>query len=146
MSVPTSKSKVCFFFQDVQIALRDRTRLKRFIGSIVSKEGKKLGSLNIIFCTDAALLAVNRQFLQHDYFTDIITFDLSGGSHIEAEIYISTDRVKDNARSLNVSVKSELHRVIFHGVLHLCGFGDKTKAAKTKMTAMENHYLNQYFR
>ncbi|MCX6319116.1 MAG: rRNA maturation RNase YbeY [Bacteroidetes bacterium] len=136
-----SPSKVCFFFQGVQISLRERTLLKRFIESIFKKEGKRLESLNYIFCSDNALLDINRQYLSHDYYTDIITFDLSASDQIQGEIYLSTDRVRDNAKSLCVTVQEELHRVIFHGVLHLCGYGDKKPAEERKMRERENHYL-----
>lgn len=139
-----SQSKVCFFFQEVSISLTKRQSLKKFINFLFKKEGKKLASINYIFCTDAALLEINRQFLAHDFYTDIITFDLSEGDGVKAEIYISTDRVKDNARQLGVSFRSEIHRVIFHGVLHLCGYQDKTTAQKETMREKENSYLNLY--
>ena len=139
-----SESKVCFFFQEMKTSLANRTRLKKYIGYIFEKEGKKLRSLNCIFCSDKDLLDINRKYLDHDFFTDIITFDLSGISAVQAEIYISIDRVRENARKLGVSFKSELHRVIFHGVLHLCGFNDKTKAEKEKIRAKEDHYLKKY--
>lgn len=140
-----SKSKVCFFFEHRDFSLVNRTRLKAFIESIFIKEKKKLGSLNYIFCSDKRLLKINQQFLHHDYYTDIITFDLSQSSFIQAEIYISTERVRDNAKKLNISFKSELHRVIFHGSLHLCGYGDKTRLKMKEMRKKENYYLSSYF-
>jgi probable rRNA maturation factor len=139
-----SQSKVCFFYQGVKVTLQHRTRLKNYILSIFKKEGKKLLSINYIFCTDKALLEINRQFLSHDFYTDIITFDLSDANEVQAEIYISVDRVKDNAKKLGVSFKSEMHRVIFHGVLHLCGYMDKSKQDKEQMRRMENFYLSKY--
>jgi probable rRNA maturation factor len=139
-----SQSKVCFFYQGVKVTLQHRTRLKNYILSIFKKEGKKLLSINYIFCTDKALLEINRQFLSHDFYTDIITFDLSDANEVQAEIYISVDRVKDNAKKLGVSFKSEMHRVIFHGVLHLCGYKDKSKQDKEQMRRMENFYLSKY--
>lgn len=142
MSSP-SQSKVCFFFDKVNPWLPDRSSLKRFIESIFKREGYKLGSLNYIFCTDKHLRQINRDYLQHDYYTDIITFGLTQDP-IEGEIYISIDRVRDNARQLGVSFKSELHRVIFHGALHLCGFRDKTKAESALMRSKEDHYLGLY--
>ncbi len=90
------------------------------------------------------MLAINRQFLSHDFYTDIITFDLSDSNAIQAEIYISVDRVKDNAAQLGVSFKSELHRVIFHGVLHLCGYKDKKRKEIEKMRSTEGFYMNKY--
>lgn len=141
-----SKSKVCFFFEYKKFSLKDRTRLKTFIDSLFRKEGKKLFTLNYVFCSDKRLLEINRQFLHHDYFTDIISFNLSGGNGIEGEIYISIDRVRDNAKKMNISFKLELHRVIFHGALHLCGYKDKSKAEKGKMRDNEDFYLRKYLK
>lgn len=139
-----SQSKVCFFYQGVKFTLQYRTRLKNYIQSIFKKETKKLLSMNYIFCTDKALLEINRQFLNHDFYTDIITFDLSDSNEVQAEIYISVDRVRDNAARLGVSFKSEMHRVIFHGALHLCGYKDKNKNEKLEMRKMEDIYLSKY--
>lgn len=141
-----SLPKVCFFFEKKEFSLKNRTKLKLFIESIFKKEKTGLKSLNYIFCSDRRILEINRQFLQHDYYTDIITFELSESGPVEAEIYISIDRVRDNAKKLSLSIKSELHRVIFHGVLHLCGYGDKGVEQEKKMRKMENLYINQYFR
>jgi probable rRNA maturation factor len=138
------ESKVYFFYQNVKISLTDRVSLKKYIQSIFKKEGKKLEGLNIIFCTNKALLEINRKYLNHDFYTDIITFDLSETKAVRAEIYISIDQVRENAIELGVSMKSELHRVVFHGVLHLCGYNDKTKAEKEEIRAKENDYLNKY--
>lgn len=110
------------------------------------KEGKRVESVNYIFVSDNALLEINKQFLKLDFYTDIITFDLSESAEITAEIYISVDRVRDNATLLGVSFKSELHRVIFHGALHLCGYGDKTKAQKAEMREKEDFYLQSYLK
>jgi rRNA maturation RNase YbeY len=142
----SSKLKVRFFFQDVKIKLPNRIRLKKIIDSIFKKEGKRLESINYIFCSDNALVKINRQFLKHDFYTDIITFDFSEKTSVRAEIYISTDRVKDNARQLGVSINTELHRVIFHGVLHLCGYKDKKKVEKTKIRNKEDFYIKKYLK
>lgn len=139
-----SQSKVCFFFQGVKISLVNRARLKEFIGTIFKREGKQLESLNYIFCSDKALLEINQQFLAHDFYTDIITFDLSETKSTRAEIYISTDRVRDNARQLGLPISDELHRVIFHGVLHLCGYRDKKPSEVKKMREKENYYLDRW--
>lgn len=117
-----------------------------FLEKIFRKERVRLKSLNYIFCSDKRLLTINRQFLKHDYLTDIITFQLSETGPVEAEIYISIDRVRENAKILSVTLKSELHRVIFHGVLHLCGYGDKENEQEKIMRKMEDLYINQYFR
>jgi rRNA maturation RNase YbeY len=141
----TSKSKIYFFFQ-TPVSLQQRTRLKKYVEGLFRKEKKKLQSLNYVFCTDEELLEINRQYLNHDYYTDIITFELSPkDSPIDGEIYISMDRVKDNARSLGQSFYMELHRVIFHGALHLCGYRDKRKSEIKKMREMEAKYLKEYF-
>ncbi len=139
-----SKSKVCFFFQDVKFSLSNRSELKGFIQQIFRNEGKKTGSLNIVFCTDKALLKINSKFLGHDFYTDIITFDLSDNTLFQAEMYLSIDRIRDNARKIGVSFKSEIHRVIFHGVLHLCGYKDKTRLEKIKIRKREDLYLKKY--
>jgi len=141
-----SKSKVYFFFDNKKLSLQNRGNLKIFIEDIFKKEKKQLSSLNYIFCSDKKLLEINQSFLNHDFFTDIITFDLSEDENICAEIYISVDRVKENSKALKASFTSELHRVLFHGVLHLCGYKDKTKAEKQKMREKEEYYINQYFK
>jgi probable rRNA maturation factor len=140
-----SQSKVCFFFDGVRVSLSNRTALKKFIESLFRKERKKLSSLNYIFCSDERLLQINRDYLKHDYYTDIITFDLSPGNQTEGEIYISIDRVRENAWSEGTSFKEELARVIFHGALHLCGYGDKTPAQVNVMRSKENGYMQAYF-
>jgi probable rRNA maturation factor len=142
----SSKSKIYFFFQ-APVTLRDRTRLKRFIESIFQKEKRRLSSLNYIFCTDEQLLEINRQYLKHDSYTDIITFELSLPQQpIDGEIYISVDRVRDNAVTMGEKLNKELHRVIFHGALHLCGQGDKTTVDRRKMTEKEDFFLKKYRR
>ncbi len=135
-----------FFFIDVKIALRERRRLKTFIERMFRNEGIQINSLVIIFCSDEYLLGVNRRFLNHDYYTDIITFNLADKEElVEGEIYISTDRIRENALINKVALQNELHRIIFHGVLHLCGFKDKKSDEKTLMTIEENMYLKMYF-
>jgi probable rRNA maturation factor len=140
-----SKSKVCFFFEDRSFSLQNRNGLKKFIEGIFRREGKNLESLNYIFCGDKRLLEINQQFLKHDYYTDIITFELSPkGSPSVGEVYISIERVKDNAQNLEQTFKSELHRVIFHGALHLCGYRDKNHKEIQTMRAKEGQYLKSY--
>lgn len=139
------RGKIKFFFS-FKSRLSDRTRLKIFIEKIFRKEDTVLRELNYVFCSDRELLKINRDFLNHNYYTDILTFNLSPGEKsIQAEIYISIERVRDNAKNLNQSFKRELHRVIFHGVLHLCGYSDKTAMAEQSMRKKEDFYLNQYF-
>lgn len=135
-----------FFFTGTVITLLKRNKLKEFIKQQVANEKKKISTLVIIFCTDEYLLKINKQFLQHDFYTDIITFNLAEKRNtIEGEIYISVDRVRENAKINSVSQKNELHRVIFHGILHLCGHFDKSASEKKIMTSLENAFLIKYF-
>lgn len=137
---------VQFFFLTNNISLTQRTDLKKYIKSIFTKEKRKLSNLTYIFCSDAYLLNINKSHLHHDFYTDIITFDLSETpTQIIGEIYISTDRIRDNATTLGVSIKEELHRVIFHGALHLCGYKDKTKKHANEMREAEDRCLKGYF-
>jgi rRNA maturation RNase YbeY len=130
------------------ISLRKRAALKEFIAAIFQKERQKASSLNVIFCSDDFILGINKTYLHHNYFTDIITFDLSANRSdgIEGEIYISTDTVRSNALRFGTTITNELHRVLFHGVLHLCGYADKTEKEQASMTSKENFYLNLYFK
>lgn len=138
--------KIKFFFP-YRTSLAHRSGLKEFIKAIFRKEGKPLEELNYVFCSDRELLRINKDFLHHNYYTDIITFDLSESKKaIRGEIYISAERVRDNAQQLGVSFNCELHRVIFHGVLHLCGYGDKSEELSRIMRKREDFYLNQYFK
>jgi probable rRNA maturation factor len=143
-----SVTDIHFFFQQKGTHLQHRKGLKRFLIDLVKREGRKTASLNIIFCSDDHLLDINRQFLQHNDYTDIITFDLSSNRKeaITAELYISVQRVRENATIFNTTIKRELHRVIFHGLLHLCGYGDKKPIHVKKMREREEFYLNKYFK
>lgn len=137
--------KIQFYALDRNPSLKDRTRLKFFIEKLFITEKKKLGNLSFIFCSDEHLLTINKDFLKHDFYTDVITFDLSTSKkEIVGEVYVSIDRIKDNAMHLGLSFKEELHRVIFHGALHLCGYKDKNKTDQQLMTLAENKYLNLY--
>jgi len=128
-----------------QFSLSRRRKLKDFIAGIFHAEKVRVGAVSYIFCTDGYLLEINKQYLGHNYFTDIITFNLAEeGKPVSGEIYISVDRVVDNARELRLPFKEEMLRVIFHGVLHLCGYKDKSKAQIREMRAREDHYLRRY--
>lgn len=135
-----------FFLQSISL-LKERTKLKLFLNKTAKKMGRPIHSLNIIFCSDEYLLGINQQYLKHDYFTDIITFDLSTDKKgaITAELYISYDRVKENAKQLGSTTKNELHRVVFHGLLHLLGYKDKLKKDQIVMRQMEDKLISQYF-
>ena len=137
---------VNFHFEKTRVSLKNRNGLKHFISELVTQEKKKLSNLNYIFCHDKDLLKINRKYLNHDFYTDVITFDLSSSQQeIFADIYISTDRVKENAKAVKSSLREELHRVMFHGVLHLCGYDDKTASQRNLMRTKEGFYLNLYF-
>jgi rRNA maturation RNase YbeY len=138
--------KIHFHFNDRKPGLRNRKKLKIFIEDLFINEKKKLEALSYIFCSDEYLLDINKTFLKHDFYTDIITFDLGDTQNeISGEIYISVDRVKENARQLGVGIEEELHRVIFHGALHLCGYRDKSKGEVLEMRKKEDKYLRKYF-
>ncbi len=119
-------------------------QLKPFIKSLVLSEGLVSGDIAIVFCSDEYLLKVNQDFLNHDYYTDIITFDYCENGIVNGDLLISLDRVLENSTKENTSFLEELHRVVFHGVLHLCGFKDKSKKDIEIMRFKESHYLNLY--
>lgn len=119
---------------------RQEARLK-WIQEAIRNEGCSEGEISFIFCSDSFLHSLNVEFLQHDTLTDIITFDNSLGSELHGEIYISTDRVRENATVYNVLFEDELSRVLIHGILHLCGYKDKTVEEEREMRDKENHYL-----
>lgn len=142
--MPTLLPTINFHFL-TPASLTNRTALKSFIINLFKKEGKRLETLNYIFCSDEYLLHYNIQYLNHNTLTDIITFSLEEpGAPIIGDIYISIDRVKENATTHQTSFKKELHRVIFHGALHLCGFKDKNKKDQSTMRFKEDYYLNKF--
>jgi rRNA maturation RNase YbeY len=116
-------------------------KFKKFIAQLIEAENKELNSIDYIFCSDEYLLEINKEFLQHDFLTDIITFDLSVDASISSEIYVSIDRVRENAKLFNTSLNRELYRVMIHGALHLLGYKDKTKREIAFMRNKEEHYL-----
>lgn len=144
--VEKSRPSVHFFFQDKNPGLRNRKKLRGFIILLFKNEGKKIERLNYIFCSDKYLLEINKKYLGHNFYTDVISFRFSEGKEpIIADVYVSKERVRDNANWLAESFQTELHRVIFHGALHLCDYHDKGRIQKTKMTRREDHYLRKYF-
>ena len=144
--ISSKKTKVYFFSQNIRSNLKNTGDLKQFIESIFRKEGKKLHSINYIFCSDKILLGINQEYLDHDFYTDVITFNLSSKNEpISSDVYISIERIRDNAKKLCVSITLELHRVIFHAVLHLCGYNDKTKKDLETMRILEDELINKYF-
>ena len=137
--------QVRFNYADINsITLTKKKEVKLLIANIFKQEGKELQYIDYIFCSDEYLLNINRSFLHHDYYTDIITFDLSENKGIIGEVYISADRVKDNAITLQSTFSQEMLRVIFHGALHLCGYKDKKKSEITLMRQKEDYYLRSF--
>ena len=138
-------SSISFFSEDYDFHLSDEQKTKDWILNIIEAEGLNAVRINYIFCTDKYLHKINLEYLSHDAFTDIITFDQSEkDDEIEGDIYISVERVKENAKSLGKSLNEELYRVMIHGVLHLMGFNDKTSEEKSAMRKREDSCLSLY--
>ena len=133
---------IAVFSENIDFQYPHEDKLHKWILHTIDKEVNQLKSLNIIFCDDEFLLKINQEYLNHDYYTDIITFDYNS-EEIEGELYISIDRVRENANDLKVDFEQELHRVIIHGVLHLCGYGDKTEEEKKIIRCKEDSYLKE---
>ena len=137
-----SKSGIIFRVEEsITFSLDKKIKVRNWIEKILKQEGKTAGAISYLFCTDDYLLGINREFLQHDFYTDIITFDYSDKNKIEGEIFISIDRVKENAKTFKQPFEKELMRTIIHGILHLCGYSDKSPKDKKRMTAKENEAL-----
>ena len=135
-------SAIHFFSEDTSFKLKQKIHIRKWVKNTIEEENRRLSEINFIFCSDAHLLSINQQYLHHNTYTDIITFDNSSeNGQIAGDIFISIERVRDNALSYNVSEKDELHRVMIHGTLHLLGYPDKGKVAKMVMTSKENYYL-----
>jgi rRNA maturation RNase YbeY len=138
------KIPIYFFKEDVRFRLNYSKELKKWIEATIRKKRFQVKTINFIFCSDKYLLQLNRQFLHHNYFTDIITFDNSiGKNKIEADIYISVDRVKVNAKRFKVAFDNELHRVLIHGILHITGFDDKSEQKSDEMKKAEDYWLSK---
>ena len=132
-----------FTSHNIPFTIKNKLYLKTFLASIFVREKVEFKSVGYIFCTDEFLLKLNQQYLNHDTYTDILTFTLSGTSlPVVSEIYISIERVKENVAALSVSFEEELHRVMIHGILHLCGYTDETIEAKKEMRKREDYYLD----
>ncbi|HBT11042.1 MAG: rRNA maturation RNase YbeY [Leeuwenhoekiella sp.] len=129
------------FSSQNDFVLEQSERVESWLKAASLKESYGIDSLGYVFCSDDFLLEINQQFLDHDTLTDIVTFDYTEGTILNGEIYISTDRVADNAKDFNVDFDTELRRVIIHGLLHMCGYGDKTEEEKLQMRSKEDEYL-----
>ncbi len=135
---------VNYICQDTSMPALDERRVNRWIRAVAADYGFTVGNINYIFCSDERELEVNRQFLGHDYYTDVITFDYTAGTTLNGDIFISLDTVRSNAETVGVPFEDELRRIIIHGVLHLTGQGDKTPETKTQMTAKEEKALAKW--
>jgi rRNA maturation RNase YbeY len=133
---------ISFNNQSIPFKLKNKAKLKLWVKSVVEKEKHTLGTINYVFCDDSELLEINLKHLNHNTFTDIITFDYTKGLKINSDIFISINRVEENAKKFKVSFEEELHRVMIHGVLHLCGYKDKSKSDTELMRKKENWALN----
>lgn len=133
-----------FIVEDIEFPDMDEDKVGSWIKQTAGLYSKKTGNINYIFCSDKRILEVNNQYLQHDYYTDIITFDYSQGNKISGDIFISLDTVESNSEEQKTNYKEELLRIIIHGVLHLCGQNDKNPEDKTEMTRKENLALEQF--
>ncbi len=142
-SFTSGRVKINFFSEEIIFKPKHPAALRKWIKGVISSEGRRLVEVNYIFCTDAYIHSVNLEYLKHDTYTDIITFNNSEEERsIESDIFISIERVKENSEKLTVSFEHELHRVMIHGVLHLCGFSDKTPAQKAEMRIKEDACLS----
>lgn len=135
---------ISFQSEGVKIPKLDFQKISRWLNEVAAVYGKQVGNISYLFCDDEHILSVNREFLSHDYFTDIITFDYTIGRKVGADIYISLDTVRSNAESLEIDYDNELLRVIVHGVLHLCGINDKSPEERSEMESAENAALAMY--
>ena len=136
-------SKVQFYFEDVNPVKIKKTYLRKKINSLIINELKQKGEISIIFCSDTYLLKINEQYLNHHYYTDIITFDYVENSVISGDLFISIDRVKENAEKYKTEFIEEIYSVVFHGILHLTGYDDKSESEQKLMKEKEDYYLNE---
>jgi len=132
-----------YIAEGIELPSIQKQKINNWIKETAAEYGKKTGEIAYIFCTDERILEVNNQFLKHDYFTDIITFDYSEGNIISGDIFISLDTVKSNAEDFEVTFEMELQRILIHGILHLCGQDDKTPESRKEMTRKENMALDK---
>lgn len=132
------------FNYETEFTIENEDAISNWISNVIKSEDKKEGEINYIFCDDEYLLQINQEHLQHDYYTDIISFDYTVGNEINGDMFISVDRVKENAKDFNVSFEDELKRVIVHGVLHYCGYKDKSEDEELLMRSKEDEKLAMF--
>jgi probable rRNA maturation factor len=138
--------KIKIFYERVSFRLKDWKKIKKLITKVISEEGKFSGDLNFIITGDEYIRKINRQFLNHDWYTDVISFNYNVNEGTNAEIYISRDTVKKNALNYNISYKAEMLRVIIHGLLHLCSYDDDSEEKKEFMHLREDYWINEFYR
>jgi len=136
-------SKVELFYEDTQTLKLKKSPVKKYINLLINRELKNVGEISLVLCSDKYLLEINIEYLKHNYYTDIITFNYVEGNLISGDLFISVDRVKENSIVFNTGLIKELYRVIFHGILHLIGYNDKTEEEKKIMKAKEDLYLDE---
>ena len=134
---------VSFFTEDLTFPFKEKRLTSRWLKLVAEREGKRLGDVSVIFCSDNYILNINIKYLQHDYFTDIITFDYCEGNRLSGDLFISIDSVRENAAFYGTQFADELNRVIVHGLLHLIGYDDHSDADIAVMRSKENYYLSQ---
>lgn len=137
-------ARITFIVQQVPSVFRERERLTKWLSAVAKDHGHSIGELNYVLMSDKALLQYNRDFLQHDEYTDVITFDGQTGTGVSGDVLMSYHRIRENAATFGVSIQHELRRVMVHGLLHLLGHGDKNAALRKAMRAMEDKYLARY--
>lgn len=130
-----------YFCEDIKFTYKNKLANNRWLKMVAGSEIRRIGDINVIFCSDNYILDVNMKYLQHDYFTDIITFDYCEGKVLSGDLFISVDSVRENSIEFGTDFEEELHRVIVHGVLHLIGYDDHTEEDKKVMRQKENYYL-----
>ena len=133
--------RISFQTQDIFLVLKEKKLIRQWIVDAIKNEGKKTGDITYIFCSDEYLLSMNQQYLHHDDYTDVITFDYTEGERVSGDIFMSVERILDNSIQLKTTPEDELHRVMIHGVMHLCGYKDKKPGERKNMTLKENQYL-----
>lgn len=133
---------ISYYFQDTDFKFRDRRKTNEWLKLAAESEIRRVGNISIIFCSDNYVLDINQKYLQHDYFTDIITFDYCEGDRLSGDLFISVDSVRENSVEFGTEFKDELNRVIIHGLLHLVGYDDHTEKDIKLMRSKENYYLS----
>lgn len=133
---------ISYYFQDTDFKFRDRRKTNEWLKLAAESEIRRIGNISIIFCSDNYVLDINQKYLQHDYFTDIITFDYCEGDRLSGDLFISVDSVRENSVEFGTAFKDELNRVIIHGLLHLVGYDDHTEKDIKLMRSKENYYLS----